>query len=78
MAYIRITSELLEHLLDLPDGVAIVDVHSFKRVEDIPVVVLEVAGEGGGINGWDDTEYALQYQETESGTSLVSAIPVPG
>lgn len=81
MAHIRITTELLEHLLDLPEGVAIVDAGGVKSVSGpdgpVMVIVLEVSGEGGPIDGWADVEYALQYEETAQGTSLVSAIPVP-
>lgn len=84
MAKIRFTTELLEHLLDLPEGIAIVDVAEEGVTEvdhpdggKVTVMVLEISGEGGGIDGWSDNDYALQYEEREGGPALVSAVPVP-
>lgn len=81
MARIRVTTQLLEHLLDLPVGVGLTDVIEIKEVDGdgskVQVVVFEIMGESEELDGWAEVEYALQYEETQHGTSLVSAIPVP-
>lgn len=83
MAKIRITRELLEHLLDLPANVTVVrdSTLGWSDVEGEEIVTLLVDIAGNKANGSlaltnDDRTYALQYTETEIGTSLVSAIPV--
>lgn len=75
MAKIRVTRELLEHLLDLPEGVTITAAGWIDRVDEVPVVCFYVEGPPPF---HQEVELALQYEETEAGTSLVSAIPVTG
>ncbi len=79
MAKIRITRELLEHLLDLPADVSIVTSPIswvFTRGHQF-LAVLEVDGNPEMFTAGREATYALQYEETDLGTSLVSAIPVP-
>lgn len=82
MARIRLTTELLEHLLDLPEGAEVTDVWGAFTEDGTRLVMfdLEVAtgSPAAGVLQGEETVYALQYEETEVGTSLVSAIPVPG
>lgn len=75
MATIRVTRELLEYALDLPQGVTIEAIASAPVIVDgVVCIQLTVAGEDEPWAG--DGLLALQYEETERGTSLVSAIPV--
>jgi len=79
---IRITIDALEHMLDLPEGVAIIG--ALSRVHEVDGVRcmtfdIEVADhDAGGMTNDADVLYALQYEEDEDGqVALVSAIPVP-
>lgn len=78
MARIRITRELLEHLLDLPAENQIsltVPAHGVI-VGGVECFVFTVGGDSPVLPA-DGGLWALQYEETDEGTSLVSAIPVP-
>lgn len=82
MSRIRITVDALEHMLDLPEGVAIIG--ALSRVHEVGGVRcmtfdIEVDDLGAGDMTNDaDVLYALQYEEDEDGqVALVSAIPVP-
>lgn len=78
MARIRVTRELLEHLLDLPEGISVVPSTPAWAVKDGHLLIMfEVSGNDEVFDVGPDATYALQYEETEHGTSLVSAIPVP-
>lgn len=78
---IRITSTLLEHALDLPEGCVIVKLGGTTVVDGVPCISFGLSvlpGTPAAEVFSEDRLYALQYEETEVGTSLVSAIPVPG
>lgn len=80
MATIRITRELLEHALDLPEGVTIrgalntYGVLGLDSVDGVPILKFKVDGPDEPWSG--KNELALQYEENHEGFSLVSAIPV--
>lgn len=77
MAKIRITRELLDHLLDLPESNQITPNEAVAvDVDGVICFVFDVTGDSQ-LLPYGTTTYALQYEETEVGTSLVSALPVP-
>lgn len=79
MATIRITRELLEYVLDLPEGVHITGASSllvdYAGEDSTPVLSFDVTGPAPY---GDDSNVvlALQYEENEHGCQLVAAIPV--
>lgn len=79
MATIRVTRELLEWALDLPANVELTG-DAITAVDGVECLTFEVKVAGGVANGPSglaaDGTYALQYEETEHGLQLVSAIPV--
>jgi hypothetical protein len=79
MARIRITTGVLEYLLDLPEGVRIVGGTTcidFVGEDSTPVLSFNVTGPAP-FDEDDDDLFALQYEETEDGVHLVAVIPVP-
>ena len=83
MSRIRITVDALEHMLDLPEGVAITGaalpyVHEVDGVRCMTFNIKVADHDAGGMTNDADVLYALQYEEDEDGqVALVSAIPVP-
>lgn len=61
----RFTVEILEHLLDLPE-----DVHIVNMVMDGPVVTLTLEG-----HELDAETVVLHYEQTEQGVTLAGMIP---
>lgn len=73
MAIIRVTRELLEHALDLPEGLGLGHPQA-TTVEDVDCYIFETTGGPAPFDG--PGHLALQYEETGRGLALVSAIPV--
>lgn len=84
MSRIRITVDALEHMLDLPEGVAITGAAQ-QRIHEVDGVRcmtfdIEVADHGtGGMTNDEGALYALQYEQDhdDGQVALVSAILVP-
>lgn len=75
MAVLRFTRELLEHILDLPEGVTIESFASTPVfVDGIPCIQMTVTGDE---EPWSsDAALALAYEERESGVHLASVVPI--
>ena len=75
MAKLRVTRELLEYALDLPEGLTLTGITGPITLTDgVEVVELEVIGASVGVA--EDGSYALGYTETEIGATLTEIVPV--
>lgn len=75
MAIIRVTQELLEYALDLPEGVELVGSEGAVEVDGVRCFVFRTSGEAD--NFPDEGDFALQYDTGEFGEpELLAAIPV--
>lgn len=77
MAIVRVTRELLEYALDLPEGVSLVTLASpvtVEQVDGIDVFSFHTRGESPDLPA--EGNFALAYEETEDGLRLVSAVPL--
>jgi hypothetical protein len=75
MAKLRVTRELLEFALDLPDGVVITAISGPTTLTDgVEVFDMVVDSEASEILA--DGSYALGYEETESGLALTDIVAV--
>ena len=79
MSRARISVEVLEHMLDLPEGASIVAMGDVEVVDGVPCVTLVVEDHSGTGMLDGDGFYALAYEQNfETGeVALVSAVPVP-
>lgn len=76
MAKLRVTRELLEYALDLPEGVTITAISGPVPLADgTEVIELQVVGDHDLFPDPTVT-YACGYDETENGMALVEAVPV--
>lgn len=76
MAYIRVTADLLVHILDLPAGASI---FSPTEVEGLPVLTFKVNVEPGSPASehfQGERSYALQYASEDGMVSLTDVVPV--
>jgi len=75
MATIRVTRELLEYALDLPEGVQLLDaLVSWTTVEGVQCLTFMTAGGTADLPA--EGSFALQYEETETGMQLALAVPL--
>lgn len=75
MAQVRVTQELLEFALDLPEGVKLVGVEGMVDVEGVSCFVFTTSGHAAGVPA--EGSYALQYETNDDGMpELVAALPV--
>ncbi len=76
MATIRVTKELLEYVLDLPRGVHLLEASGeWETVDGVETISFVTTGDDP-VYGAGNRKLALQYEETEHGLMLVSAVPV--
>lgn len=77
---IRVTRELLEHALDLPANVTVTGDVEMTRVGEVECITFDVEVAGGVANGpsgiVEGGSYALQYEETDFGLTIVSAVAI--
>jgi hypothetical protein len=75
MATIRVTRELLEYALDLPEGVHLLEAAcEWETIDGVETASFLTRGESPDLPRTG--HFALQYEETETGLQLVSAVPV--
>lgn len=73
MATIRVTRELLEYALDLPEGVKLTAART-EQVGDTECFAFDTEGDAADLPA--EGRFALHHEETDAGLSLVSAVPI--